>query len=34
MTKDKVDGKLMMGRIQERRIRKRGLDLEKGDFFF
>jgi hypothetical protein len=33
MTKDKVDGKLMMGRIRERRIRKRELDLGRGLFF-
>jgi len=31
LTKDKSGGKLMGGRIQERRIRKRGLDLEKGE---
>jgi hypothetical protein len=34
MTKDKANGKLMGGRIRERRIRKRGLDLESNGFFF
>jgi hypothetical protein len=33
MTKDKADGKLMRGRIRERRIRKRGWTWRKGDFF-
>jgi len=32
MTKDKVDGKLMMGRIQERRNRKMELDLGRAFF--
>jgi hypothetical protein len=30
MTKDKANGKLIGGRIRERRIRKKALDLERG----
>jgi len=34
MTKDKANGKLTRGRIQETRIKKRGLELEQGEDFF
>jgi hypothetical protein len=34
MPNNKADGKLMGGRIRERRIRKRGLDLERVIFVF
>jgi hypothetical protein len=34
MAKEKEDGKLMGGRIRERRVRKRGLDLQIARFFW
>jgi hypothetical protein len=34
MTKDKADGKLMGGRIQESRIRKRGWTWRRGRILF